>query len=86
MLLEESLRKTSCIIQGYKVGRLVIEENEPPYLEDHETGKIFLISKGDTLEILNDNKWEQVEISDLDRKTEEGWPLLAGFEARIIRR
>lgn len=31
-------------------------------------------------------KWEQIEISDLERKTEWGWPLLAGFETRIKER
>ena len=86
ILLIESLRKTNCKAMGYTIGRIIIEEGKLPYLEVDETKEEIVLTEEYLIEIYNDDKWEQIEISDLERKTEWGWPLLAGFETRIKER
>lgn len=82
MLLEDSIRKTACIACDYRVRRIVCEERRSYFLED-ETGIGTPIAEGMLIEIYNGGIWETLNMQDLDKKTPQGWPLMAGLETRM---
>ena len=78
-LLSDSIKKTAAIAEGYNLGRLIIEDEKPSIeLEDGEVIK----ATGLIVEILTNDGWYRLGIEDYEKVTEEGWPLLAGFDCR----
>ena len=80
-LLNDSLKKTLSIAEGYKIGRLTIEGNKASVQLDD--GDIIEIDESYEVQVLNDNEWLQLTNDMINKKTKEGWPLLAGFDARV---
>lgn len=68
-------------IDGYTVGTLVIE-NGKAQLQTQGGG--LALDDAQTIEVLNGDHYETFTVADcLQLKTDEGWPLLAGFYARV---
>lgn len=85
--LNESIKKTTSIADGYKLGRLVFEEENNswvPYIETgNEVRMEYIEVDGYIVEVLNDEKWHRMTEDDYERVTAEGWPLFGGFDCRF---
>ena len=79
LMLSESIKNTIAIVEGYKLGRLIIEDNAN-YIET-EDGAILDV-QGLIVEVLAGNEWYRLSNDDYDMKTVEGWPLFGGFHCR----
>jgi len=77
-LLVRSLQKTADILDGWKVGCLVIKDIAYVELDNGSAIEI-----NETLEVRNGDEWQTVSHEDLGKRTPEGWPLLAGLDARL---
>lgn len=90
--LSESLKKTISIADGYKLGRLVFEDEDcewVPYIETETEGSNKLHYTEVTnfvIEVLNDGEWHTMTDEDYERETAEGWPLFGGFDCRFRER
>ena len=89
--LSESIKKTSSIADGYKLGRLVFEgenDNWVPYVEmgDDESNRKYTEIDDYIVEVLNDGEWHTMTKEDYERVTAEGWPLFGGFDCRFRER
>ena len=88
--LNESIKKTTSIADGYKLGRLVFEEENNswvPYIETgNEVRMEYIEVDGYIVEVLNDGEWYTMTDEDYQRVTAEGWPLFGGFDCRYKER
>lgn len=78
-LLVNSLRKTADIIDGWTVGRLVIEEGVFVQLDN---GNLVPVETN-YLEVNNGGQWQNLRAADFMKTTPEGWPAYAGMDARM---
>ncbi len=78
--LLDSLRKTANILDGWLVGRLVIDQLA--YVE-LDNGDLVPAAAVKILEVRNGDVWQQLTTDDFTRSTFEGWPAYAGMEARM---
>lgn len=85
ILLSDSIKKTIAIAEGYKLGTLIIDENEDKdkiYIE-LEDGSTIIGVTGLIVEVLTSEGWHRLGIEDYERKTQDGWPLFGGFDCRF---
>lgn len=78
-LLVESLQKTRDILDGWVVGRLVIEEGAFVQLDN---GNLVPVETN-YLEVNNGGQWQNLRAADFTKTTPEGWPAYAGMDARM---
>lgn len=79
--LINSIRKTVDILDGWTIGRLVIDEGV--YLQD-DKGNLIPVDARAHLEVCNGGRWQPVGGAELSRTTREGWPAYAGMDARVM--
>ncbi|HZK02181.1 MAG TPA: hypothetical protein VFC96_04880 [Anaerovoracaceae bacterium] len=88
--LSESIKKTISIADGYKLGRLIFEDEDEswvPYIETgNEIRREYTEVDGYIVEVLNDGEWYTMTDEDYQRVTAEGWPLFGGFDCRFRER
>lgn len=77
------LKRTVCIAEGWKLGRLIVEDCGKAFIE-LEDGRTIPMKDEYKAEVETDNGWIKLSTGDLRRKTEEGWPLFAGLEVRFL--
>lgn len=78
--LLNSLRQTADILDGWLVGRLVIDQLACVELDN---GNLIPVATGNILEVRNGEKWQRLGLDDFTRTTVEGWPAYAGLDARM---
>lgn len=78
-LLVESLQKTRDILDGWVVGRLVIEDDAYVQLDD---GQLVPVA-ANYLEVNCDGQWQRLGMEDFEKVTVEGWPAFASMTARM---
>lgn len=78
-LLVNSLRKTADIIDGWTVGRLVIEDGIFVQLDN---GNLVPVETN-YLEVNNGGQWQRLGVDDFKKVTPEGWPAYASMDARM---
>ncbi|MDN3956218.1 hypothetical protein [Sporolactobacillus laevolacticus] len=88
--LHESMQNTisqlDAIIDGWTLGRLIIDLGH--CFLALEIGEVILLNHGQfEIEVSNGDEFVPVTIDHiLNCKTDEGWPLFAGLDARIRQR
>lgn len=81
-ILRSSIKNTLNIVDGWVVGKTVVEGDQA-YIQ-FDSGKLMKLCSDDVIEILNGDEYVTVTYNDLcEKKTSEGWPLLAGFDCRV---
>lgn len=84
--LAKHIRETASLAEGYQVGRLIIENHAYLEIENKDGIDRVLLTQEHTIEIYNNYAWQLIKYEYLKRKTDYGWPLFAGFEARVKRK
>jgi hypothetical protein len=80
--LSEQIKDTINRVDGFTTGTLVVNENEVSLLL--KDGTWLILSDQRTIEVRNGSEYVSVTYQDaLEKKTSEGWPLLAGLYARV---
>ena len=73
------IQQTADIADGWKAGRLVIE-NQQPFLQ-LDNGSI--LPADGIIEVKNGDYWQRLDSKDILCTTVEGWPAYAGLDARM---
>lgn len=83
MDLRGSIRNTLNHLDGWTTGRTLVEDGKAFLQLDN--GDDMQLHQGDRIEVFAGNEYVSITLQDLlEKKTDEGWLLLAGFDARVI--
>lgn len=82
IFLSEHIKKTLNILDGWAVGRSVVE-NEKGYIQ-LGNGELVELQETDIIEVLNGETYQRITLETLiTTKTVEGWPGYAGMDCRV---
>lgn len=80
--LRDSIRNTLNHFDGWITGRTFVE-NGKAFLH-LDNGNEIQLQQDNKIEVLAGSEYVAITLQDLlEKKTDEGWPLFAGFDARI---
>lgn len=80
--ISESLKETVDRLDGFKTGRLFVENEQVGLYE--ENGQEIILDDSYSIEVRNDNEYIPITVQDvLEQKTPEDWHLYAGLYARV---
>lgn len=80
--LMDSIRNTLNHFDGWITGRTFVEDRKAFLQLDN--GNEMQLLQDDKIEVLAGNEYVAITLQDLiEKKTSDGWPLLAGLDARV---
>ena len=80
--LSDHIKKTVNILDGWTVGRSVVEDGKGFIQLD--SGELVELQESDIIEVLNGETYQRIKLETLiNTRTVEDWPAFAGMDCRV---